>query len=101
MSRISTKTAQEQQDIRETKRAWHKAYHTNPERKAKDRAYQKEYRTRPGVRDDHRKAQEKYAKSKKGIATRNSYWQRRETTERGSYNRGITTSLNPSPSFLL
>ena len=102
MSRISTKTVQEQQVIREAKRQWHKAYHSNPERKAKDRAYQKEYRTRPGVRDDRRKAQARYAKSKKGIATRIRYWQRPATIARGSYNNGgITISLDPSPDYLL
>ncbi|CUR51801.1 protein of unknown function [Nitrosotalea devaniterrae] len=97
MSRISSKSLREQQDIRETKRQWHRAYHNNPERKAKDRAYQKEYRTRPGVSDAHRKAQEKYAKSKKGIATRISYWQRLSIITRGlDNNNSITTSLRHS-----
>ncbi|CUR51334.1 protein of unknown function [Nitrosotalea devaniterrae] len=101
MSRISTKTVQEQQAIREAKRQWHKAYHSNPERKALDRAYQKEYRTRPGEKEYRRKAQAKYAKSKKGIATRIRYWQRPATIARGSYNNdGITISLDPSPNYL-
>ena len=75
MGSVSLKTPEEVKAELESKQKWRRNHYTIPDVKLRQKLWFEEYSKLDYVKESHRKTQERYIKSPKGIATRTRYLQ--------------------------
>ena len=73
MGRVSIKTPEEVKAELESKQKWRRNHYAIPDVKLRQKLWSKEYSKLDYVKESHKKAQDRYIRSPRGITTRARY----------------------------